>query len=264
VATMTPSRRLAPHLPYLRRYARALTGDQASGDGLVRRCLETMVADPSVMEADLPPRVLLFRAFHDMLSGPEAPAEAPGRDAAAVDETLHALTPPHREALLLATMEGFPLDDVATILRRDRNESEALIAAARSAFESLMAASILIIEDEPIIALDLKAIVEDMRHTVVGIARTAAEAEALAERHDPDLVLADIRLADGSSGIDAVRGITQRRSVPVVFITAYPEELLTGERVEPAYLITKPFLEDSVRAMVGHVLFANAPAERAV
>ncbi|MEQ8964566.1 MAG: response regulator [Azospirillaceae bacterium] len=262
---MTPSRQLAPHLPYLRRYARALTGDQDSGDGLVRRCLEALVADPARLAEGPGPRVVLFRALHDLMAAGEAGDGAgPRGHEPGVEDSLHALTPTHREALLLATMEGFPLDDVAAILRRDRDDAEALIAAARSAFESLMAASILIIEDEPIIALDLKAIVEGMRHTVLSIARTAAEAETQAERHRPDLILADIRLADGSSGIDAVREITARMRVPVIFITAYPEELLTGERVEPAYLITKPFLEDAVRAMVGHVLFANSPAARPV
>ena len=70
------------------------------------------------------------------------------------------------------------------------------------------------------------------------------------------MVLADIQLADGSSGIDAVNEILHSRfEVPVIFITAYPERLLTGERPEPTFLITKPFLPDMVKALVSQALF---------
>jgi len=59
------------------------------------------------------------------------------------------------------------------------------------------------------------------------------------------LVLADIQLADDSSGIDAVKDIMGEMNLPVIFITAYPERFLTVERPEPTYLITKPFMSVS-------------------
>lgn len=76
----------------------------------------------------------------------------------------------------------------------------------------------------------------------------------VAERR-PGLVLADIQLADGSSGLDAVDDILGLGDVPVIFITAYPERLLTGNRPEPTYLVTKPFQEATVRAAISQALF---------
>ena len=70
----------------------------------------------------------------------------------------------------------------------------------------------------------------------------------------PGLVLADIQLADGSSGLDAVDDILEIDSVPVIFITAYPERLLTGERPEPTFLVTKPFATESVKATIAQAL----------
>ena len=83
-----------------------------------------------------------------------------------------------------------------------------------------------------------------------------------AETH-PDLILSDIQLADGSSGIDAVNEILARTALPVIFITAFPESLLTGERPEPAFLVTKPFNEDMVKALISQALFFNDAAEAA-
>src|SRR5690606_2764913 len=115
---------------------------------------------------------------------------------------------------------------------------------------------VLVIEDEAIIAMDLSAIVEEMGHTVTGIARTRSEAVKLAAQDRPDLILADIQLADNSSGIDAVNDILAHfEELPVIFITAFPERLLTGERPEPAFLINKPYAEEQVRSAVSQAMF---------
>jgi hypothetical protein len=73
-------------------------------------------------------------------------------------------------------------------------------------------------------------------------------------------VLADIQLADGSSGIEAVNDILGISGVPIVFITAYPERLLTGERPEPTFLITKPFAPENVKAITSQALFFDLKA----
>jgi hypothetical protein len=64
-------------------------------------------------------------------------------------------------------------------------------------------------------------------------------------------------LADGSSGIDAVNDILKTSTVPVIFITAFPERLLTGDRPEPAFLVSKPFNPDMVKALISQALFFN-------
>jgi CheY-like chemotaxis protein len=161
---------------------------------------------------------------------------------------------PTRQALLLTAVEDFSIAQTADILGSSVEEVTADIEAARQAIADSLQANVLIIEDESIIALHIKSLVEDLGHDVAGIARTRSEAAAMAARTHPELVVADIRLADGSSGIDAVKDILALMDVPVIFITAFPERLLTGERPEPTYLITKPFSPETVTATIGQAL----------
>ena len=78
-------------------------------------------------------------------------------------------------------------------------------------------------------------------HRVVGVASTEADAVRIAQKTRPGLILADINLGMGGDGTSAVSRILRHHYAPVIFVTAYPERLLTGETVEPAFVITKPF-----------------------
>lgn len=251
---------IAEHLPYLRRYARALCGTQQSGDAYVRACLEAIVADPSVLGKDAPPRVGLYRLFHklwsstDLESRSAVSAASPSAVQDGVEKRLKQLTPAHRQALLLTAMEGFNTADAAAILGVPESQVRTMSAQAVREISSQPSTKVLIIEDEPIISLDLQSIVREMGHDVVATATTRDEAVRAARRTGPGLVLADIKLADGSSGIDAVRQILSELEVPIVFITAYPERLLTGERPEPTFLVTKPFVPETVRVAVSQAL----------
>lgn len=246
---------IAEHLPYLRRYARALCGTQKSGDAYVRACLEAIVADPSIVEPSASPRVGLYRVFHTIWGSANGEArQAADREGAGVEKRLGDLTPARRQALLLTAMEGFNVGDAARILKVSEDGVKQMVAQAVREISTQPATKVLIIEDEPIISLDLQSIVREMGHTVSAIATTRDEAVSAARRTEPGLVLADIKLADGSSGIDAVRQILSEVQVPIVFITAYPERLLTGERPEPTFLVTKPFVPETVRVAVSQAL----------
>ena len=250
--------RLAPHLPYVRRYARALTGDQTTGDHYVRVALEAVAAGDRVLEDSLTPRVALYHVFHAIWLSTGAQLEAPGDDDVGVDDAsrrLMRIAPRSRQAFLLTALEGFTPSEAAQILGVDFPEVERLIAEAQSEIDAELATDVLIIEDEPVIAADIEALVTELGHTVVDIAATRTEAVDAVARKTPGLVLADIQLADGSSGIDAVKDILARFDVPVIFITAFPERLLTGERPEPTFLITKPFQPETVKAAIGQALF---------
>jgi CheY-like chemotaxis protein len=115
-----------------------------------------------------------------------------------------------------------------------------------------------------LIALDLQALVENLGHKVVGVARTKAEALAIGRNNALGLILADIQLADGSSGLDAVNDLLNTFEVPVIFITAYPERFLTGKRPEPAFLVSKPYRPSALSAMVSQVLFFERNAIRRI
>lgn len=246
---------LGPHLPYLRRYGRALTGSQKTGDAFVRASLEALLTAPDQFNPDRSPRVELFRLFHAFWNPVADGTEPRPSVAQAVGESLLSRLSTHRrEALLLTAVEGFSVGEAALILGRSEEEVHADIEAARADMMGDLSGRVLIIEDEPVIAMHLQNIVEDIGHTVIGTAATRTEAVTLAKQEQADLVLADIRLADGSSGIDAVKDILSDYRVPVIFITAYPERLLTGERPEPTWLITKPFEVDTVITTIGQAL----------
>ena len=255
----------APHLPYLRRFARALTGGQKSGDAYVIGVLEALVAAPESFNADNDPRVELFKAFCRYWNSVEINLE---KDEYAPDEIdnpsrrLDAITPLPRQAFLLMAVEDFTASEIAYILGKSENEVAALVDQAGREIAQQVATDVLIIEDEPLIAMDIESLVQSLGHRVNSVARTHAEAMQAVEKQRPGLVLADIQLADGSSGLDAVNDLLKAFEVPVIFITAYPERFLTGERPEPAFLIAKPFQPETVKAVISQALFFERRAGR--
>lgn len=252
--------RLAPHLPYVRRYARALTGSQSAGDAYVRASLEALAAGEASLPPQLTPRVALYRVFQTIWGGTGAKLEpsagergSPEGDDAA--RRLLRIPPRSRQAFLLTALEGFNVTEAGQILDASSEEIDRLIRVAQTEIDAELATQVLIIEDEPVIASDIEALVRELGHEVLDVAATRSEAVEAVARATPGLVLADIQLADGSSGIDAVKDILGRFDVPVIFITAFPERLLTGERPEPTFLITKPFQPETVKAAIGQALF---------
>ncbi|GAA4761215.1 anti-anti sigma factor/receiver protein PhyR [Stakelama sediminis] len=258
---MSLGQQLAPHLPFLRRYGRALTGSQSEGDRYVRAALEAIVAAPEEFPKNVDPRLGLYRMFQGIWSSTH-PDEWEKREAESAEDgeaiaraRLARLAPTSRQALLLTAMEGFTIEDTAYLIDESPDTVERLVEEALGEIEKQTRARVLIIEDEPIIAMDIETIVRDLGHDVTGVAVTRDEAVALAMEDRPGLVLADIQLADDSSGIDAVKDILAQFNVPVIFITAFPERLLTGERPEPTFLITKPFQRSTVKAAISQALF---------
>lgn len=251
---------VAANVPFLRRYARALTGNQTSGDRYAEATLEALLLAETPAEGSGGPKIQLFRAFHLVWSSAGAPVDdADSHLTARAQDRMAALTPNSREALLLHAIEGFTTDEIGQIMDISAGEAAEFIDIARREMENAIAGKVMIIEDEAIIAMDIESIVQDVGHKVTGIARTRTEAVKLAASDRPDLILADIQLADNSSGIDAVNDIlAQFDHIPVIFITAFPERLLTGSRPEPAFLITKPFSEDQVRSAVSQAMFFSS------
>jgi len=263
---MSMTQTLAPHLPYLRRYARALTGSQSSGDAHVRAALTALLEGDESLTEGVPPRVALYRLFHAIWqSGAEHydEAAAPAGASRSPEGRLRNLSASKRAALLLTAVEAFSPEEAAFIIDETPEEIEKAIVDAQKTIDSQLASRVLIIEDEPIIAMDLENLVTELGHKVVATAATRDEAVAKAKSERPGLVLADINLGEGGSGIDAVNEILSSFDIPVIFITAYPEKLLTGERPEPTYLIAKPFLPETVQATVGQALFFHPVAKQA-
>lgn len=264
---MSLSELIAPELPYLRRFARAISGSQEAGDGHVVAMLEALVADSSIFPTSLPIKPAVFRTFLKVFNGsahlPEPRPAGKSKPAQmAAEKHLGCISIEPRQAFLLVAMEGFTTEDAALILQTTPSEVRELIDQAGNEIAEQMATSVLIIEDEPLIALDLADLVESIGHRVCATASTHAEAVRAFALHRPGLVLADVQLADGSSGLEAVREILKSFEVPVIFITAFPERLLTGRPPEPAFLINKPFQPETVKAVVSQALFFEYKAKK--
>lgn len=245
----------APYLPYLRRFARALTGSQSVGDNYVRAALEALVAGHVEIDADLNPKTALFQMFLGIWNSSGGQLEAPEDHGVTPSGRVRRLPPTSRQAFLLSALESMETVDIAHVMQTTHEDAADLLAQAEAEIEKELRTNVLIIEDEPIIAADIEGLVEDLGHSVDSIAATQSEAVKAAKAKKPGIILADVQLADGSSGIDAVSDILREYDVPVIFITAFPERLLTGDKPEPAYLISKPFRPENVKAAISQALF---------
>jgi len=263
---MSISQAISAHIPYLRRFSRALTGDQQGGDAYVLATLEAIVADSSAFKENVDIRTALFRTFLKVWGSVAINNHVEQLEFSKEEEgarrNLEAISLRPRIAFLLSALEGFNTEEVARTLDCSSTEAASLIDSAGKEIANQIRTDVLIIEDEPFIALDLQALVEDLGHKVVNVARTHREAVEAVKGMRPGLILADIQLADGSSGLEAVNQILESFSVPVIFITAYPERFLTGTPPEPAFLITKPFSVDSLKAVISQALFFDRKSHR--
>jgi CheY-like chemotaxis protein len=258
--TLELSKKISKELPYLRRYARALTGSQDSGDRYAVATLESILKDRSIFKVGVAVRVGLFKTFHRIwLQSDGVIDEETSSMHSRAQVHMSGLTPNSREALLLRTIEEFTVEEISYITDLTESKIENLIETAHTEMQASARGQIMIIEDEAVIAADLKAIVEHLGHTVTGIARTRSQAVELGKSVKPALILADIQLADNSSGIDAVNDLlSDIGDIPVIFITAFPERLLTGDRPEPAFLISKPYKEAQVSSAISQAMFFSS------
>jgi CheY-like chemotaxis protein len=260
---MSSSHSVAQYLPYLRRYGRALAGSQTSGDAYVAATLEAIGKEPQLLSASTNPRVALFGIFSTIWNSLAINVGAePIACSASTYRRLTQIASGPRQAFLLISVEGFSEDEAAQVLRVDVVALRRLVEDAGREIAAELATDVLIIEDEMLIAIELENLVENLGHRSVGVGRTHAEAIALAKVKRPGLILADIQLADGSSGQDAVNELLDSFEVPVIFVTAYPERFLTGERPEPAFLVAKPFQSSTVSAVISQALFFERKAVR--
>lgn len=260
---MSIAQTIRVHLPYLRRFARTLTGAQQTGDAYVATLLESLVSTPSDFPTNMPPRMALYHLFLKVWNSVRL--DGNGSDEAtsalvAAQRKINSISSLPRQAFLLVAVEGFTSAETAVILEVTEPDVEKLLEVAGQEIAHQVATNVLIIEDELLIAMDLETIVTSLGHSVQEVATTKSEALAAVKRNKPGLILADVKLADGSSGLEAAKEIVAEGEVPIIFITAYPEKVLTGERPEPTFLISKPFQRDTVMAIISQALFFDTKA----
>ncbi len=239
----------AKSLVDLRQFSRAVLADRTLGDELLRLALRRLpVAD------DGSDRVGMFRAFVAAWRGLREGDAGPAFSDVSLSQALPPPPRPERLMLVLVDVMGFDLSEAGTVVGCEAADWTGLLAAGRAWAEGPFVGRALIIEDEPLIAAELRALVARLGVTVVGAARTAPQAVRLAETHRPDVLIADYNLDGPATGLDAVHDIQERMASPVVFITGYPERVLAGDDVEPDFVLAKPYTSRAISAAVAFCL----------
>jgi len=249
-------------LPHLRRYARSLTGSQESGDNYIRQFLEIVLADRQLLDNEDDAKLLLFKLFHQACSG-LSPVAISDDDAAdpSMEDRIATLPSIERQILLLASVEGFSVTKIADITGLPDDEVQGKLLHARLELQRDEGSKVLVVEDEAVIAMDIVVTIMSVGHTVVAVADNLQRAVEAAKKYEPDLALVDVQLKDGDSGLEVAR-IMKANGIPSIFVTGFPEALLTGKRGEPAFVLTKPFDPHALAAMISQVL-AGRPRQGA-
>jgi len=246
-------------VPRLRRYARAATGDTAQADACTARALETVLASSPPERCT---KTMLYRAVYRALreEAPRGSLPGPITEAELVADSVRALAPASRHALLLERLEGLAPDDIAAVTDLSTAEVRQCVGAAFAELRHRLRVSVLIVEDNFLVAEHLAEVMETFGHKVTAVAATAEEAIAAAERRRPDVVLADVELGAAKSGIDAIAGIRAREPVPAVYVTAFPERVMAADQAEPTFVVTKPFDERRLKVAMAAALRPEATA----
>lgn len=259
---MTAMSAIGAQIPFLRRYAYALTGNQKTADSYVAACLETLLIDPAALPEGGSVRVRLYKLFQaiwlSVQDGMTLPVELDENEG--VHRNLAQLSEFDRQALLLTALEGFYAGEAAEILGATQDEVERALDRAMQTAAPSLPGDVLIIEDEPLIAMDLSEIVEGLGHHVINVATTRAEAVAAARVCKPSLIIADVSLSDRSSGIEAVADILREESIPIVFVTAFPEKVRAARHLAVSEVVSKPFFPGSIQSAVSRALMFGPPA----
>jgi CheY-like chemotaxis protein/DNA-directed RNA polymerase specialized sigma24 family protein len=252
-------------LPDLRRYARALSGSRALGDGWIAACLESLLSNPARLRPGDDVKFEMLRRLHRCAK--RATGGAPGQAAEneprdRLEREMLDLPLVDRQILLLVALEGFSLDRAALLTGLRRCDAARRLDAVRRRLSARVPARVLIIEDEPIVAMDLVTVVRNAGHVSTGVAPTNRRALELARDRAPDLILADVRLRSGESGIAAIKEILRAGALPVIFVTGYPERVLTREGIEPSLLVPKPFDPEFLGRAINQAVSGGLPAAR--
>ncbi|MEO1040876.1 MAG: response regulator [Pseudomonadota bacterium] len=242
-------------LAVVRQFARAVFADRLIGDEVMRMTMARVSIDPASSESSV---VDVMAAF--MHSWRIALDERPANpvlfsDAALMDALPH---PPDEARLLLLMVDvmGLRPDQAAQVIGIEHNAASVL-ETARQSLQVERKARAVVVEDEPLIASDIAAILNHLGVDVAGQAASAEDAVKVMRDVRPDLILADYNLEGDNTGMDAVLEIHGELECPVVFITGFPDRVLQGDEIEPDFVIGKPYTPENVRAAVVHCLDAR-------
>jgi DNA-directed RNA polymerase specialized sigma24 family protein/CheY-like chemotaxis protein len=263
------ARRLMAQLPYMRRYGRALTGSTTRGDDLVTRAVEAALTEPDRYQLDTDDEPVTRRRLYTLLNGLfdadmgtiGAAAIAPAEPGHPIEAALSSLPEQERRVFLLVSLEELSTPQAAEVMGIPSDEAREALGRAQNAMREQLVANILIVEDDAIIAYDLTETVLGMGHKVCGTAATMEEALAAAAANQPSLALMDLRLAHGGSGITTAQALRETRALPIIFVTAFAEELKQRGLDYLGPVIKKPFTREQIERAITQAVFTPRPGD---
>jgi CheY-like chemotaxis protein len=250
------SEQIAMYLPLMRRYSRALLGSQSAVDSYVGAVLDAIIRRRELLSESYDVRLGLFKVLHDFLEqfGLSPP---PDDLASSKVRALHSLPLITREAFLLMAVEGFEESEVARILGVDIQTVRDEITKLGLALEPEIATRVLILDPDEESFSKISSVATAIGHEVLPFVDTPAEALALAEAREPGIIISEVQLRHGESGLNVVNRVLRvlKNPVPTIFLTAYPERFLTGPRPATTFLLSKPpFKPTTLSARVSYAL----------
>jgi DNA-directed RNA polymerase specialized sigma24 family protein/CheY-like chemotaxis protein len=263
------ARRLMAQLPYMRRYGRALTGSTTSGDDLVTRAVEAALSEPERYNLESDDEPVTRRRLYTLLNQlfDSNPGANPGATASSgepghpIETALSSLPERERRVFLLVSLEELSTPHAADVMGVAADEARDALGRAQNAMREQLVANILIVEDDAIIAYDLTETVLGMGHKVCGTAATMEEALAAAAANQPSLALMDLRLAHGGSGITTAQALRETRALPIIFVTAFAEELKQRGLDYLGPVIKKPFTREQIERAITQAVFTPRPGD---
>jgi DNA-directed RNA polymerase specialized sigma24 family protein/CheY-like chemotaxis protein len=263
------ARRLMAQLPYMRRYGRALTGSTTRGDDLVTRAVEAALTEPGRYQLDTDDEPVTRQRLYTLLNGlfdadmgaTGAAAIAPAEPGHPIEAALSSLPEQERRVFLLVSLEELSTPQAAKVMGISSDEAREVLGRAQNAMREQLVANILIVEDDAIIAYDLTETVLGMGHKVCGTAATMEEALAAAAANQPSLALMDLRLAHGGSGITTAQALRETRALPIIFVTAFAEELKQRGLDYLGPVIKKPFTREQIERAITQAVFTPRPGD---
>ena len=255
------ARQLYDHLPFLRRYARALTGATDLGDDLVTRSVEVAMMAPSHFRVAEGSRAALYALLHLLFDdeGAGRPVTSPHP----IERALAQLAETDRRLYLLITLEGLGLTEAAQLLEVPPGEAAERLSRAREGVRSALTQRVMVVEDNPLLAMEIGSLVADMGHVVCGTASNEREAMELLESERPTLALVDVRLADGDSGVEIARHCRQTRALRTIFVTAFDGDLEEMDARHLGQIVRKPFTNEAIKAAISRAVFMPTPVAAA-
>jgi len=241
-----------------------VSGSQPTADDLVAKALELTINDAQTEPMNLTRRV--FRHVNTLIKvhrlSPRPKSGGSADVVSIVDDRLQSLSLLSRQVFLLTSVERFADSDVCSILQLRGTELDSARQLARREMARQIHPNVLILEDDAFTAADIQYQLTDAGHSVVGVAATHREAIELAVIKPIDIVLADVQLADGGNGIEAVKQICATKHVPAIYLTAFPERLKECAASIKKSCVAKPFLLDQIESLLVDKLFLPATNPR--